>query len=142
MIAEPDYALIDHWNDGLIQIAIRSGSYDYVIVQQGPSSQEFGRAILIEYGKKIKTLCDQNNTKLMYYMVWPSKRYFTSFSQVIHHYYEAAQINNALVCPVGEVLKTRIEQDPRFKFYSSDGFHPSLEGSRFIAQLLYDCILF
>ena len=42
MLAYPNYALVDHLDDGEVQKQIRSGKYDYVIVQQGPSSQEEG----------------------------------------------------------------------------------------------------
>src|SRR4051794_837189 len=35
--ARPDYALIDHWNDGLVQKVIADGHYDVVVMQQGPS---------------------------------------------------------------------------------------------------------
>lgn len=37
-IAPPGYGLEDHWNVGLIQPLINSDYYDYVIIQQGPSS--------------------------------------------------------------------------------------------------------
>ncbi len=56
-IAKGNYALIDHWGEGVIQTRIETGNYDFVIVQQGPSSQPYGRGLLIEYGglETIKT---------------------------------------------------------------------------------------
>ena len=45
----PGFGLEDHWNTGIIQGMISSGYYDFVIIQQGPSSQEYGRSSLIEY---------------------------------------------------------------------------------------------
>ncbi|MFV0573711.1 MAG: hypothetical protein ACK5M1_14990 [Xanthomarina gelatinilytica] len=53
----PNYALEDHWEEGKLQKLINTGTYDYVIVQQGPSSQNEGKLMLIDYGKKIKALC-------------------------------------------------------------------------------------
>ena len=43
--------------------------YDYIIIQQGPSSQKKGKKMLIEDGAKIKTLCTKYKVKLGYFMV-------------------------------------------------------------------------
>mgnify|MGYP000046826909 CR=1 FL=1 len=83
MLCFPNYAIIDHLTEGKVQQKIISGGYDYVIVQQGPSSQEEGRKMLIEDGKRLAILCQNYNTKLGYYMVWPSKRYYFTFDKVI-----------------------------------------------------------
>lgn len=69
MIALPNYAILDHWDDGEVQKQISTVNYDYVIIQQGPSSQAFGREILFEYGAKYKSLCNKNGAKLCYFMV-------------------------------------------------------------------------
>ena len=42
--------LEDHWNSDQLQPEINSGFYDYVIVQQGPSSQDYGRWSLLTFG--------------------------------------------------------------------------------------------
>ncbi|HOY14106.1 MAG TPA: hypothetical protein PLY70_13245 [Saprospiraceae bacterium] len=42
MLAYPNYALEDHWNEGKLQETIAKGSIDYLVMQQGPSSQEDG----------------------------------------------------------------------------------------------------
>lgn len=49
MIAFPNYAIEGHWNDGGIQKLISNKKYDYVIIQQRPSSQSNGRKMLIEW---------------------------------------------------------------------------------------------
>ena len=46
MLARANYALKDHWNEGELQSLIKSGNFDFVVVQQGPSSQAEGRAML------------------------------------------------------------------------------------------------
>src|SRR6185295_3078149 len=42
-IALANYALIDHWNDGVAQGTIRNGNFDFVVLQQGPSSLQLSR---------------------------------------------------------------------------------------------------
>jgi hypothetical protein len=138
MIAIPDYALLDHWNDGEVQKEISKNHYDFVIIQQGPSSQPFGKEVLIEYGKKYSTLCEKYNAKLCYFMVWPSLTYYDTFDGVIKNYKEASITNNAILCPVGEVWKTHFDATENFDYYASDGFHPSLKGSLIAAEIIVD----
>ena len=136
MVALPNYAIMDHWNDGNVQKEISKNHYDYVVLQQGPSSQPFGREILIEYGKKYSALCKTNNSKLCYFMVWPSLTYYHTFDNVIKNYKEASAINNAILCPVGEIWKTHFDATKNFDYYAEDGFHPSLKGSTVAAEVI------
>ena len=136
MIAFPNYAIADHWNDGLVQKLIASKKYDFVIIQQGPSSQSDGRKILIEYGKEFSNLCKSNSTKLCYFMVWPSNTYYYTFDRVIENHKDAAYQNDAVLFPVGEVWKNYFDKTKDFSYYSSDGFHPSPKGSRIAAKVI------
>lgn len=132
----PGFALEDHWNAGIIQGLISSGYYDYVIIQQGPSSQEYGRLSLIEYGGLIADLCESSNTELAFFMVWPSLNYYETFEGVIQNYTEASSLSNAILCPVGRNWKYYFEQTEDFSYYGSDGFHPSLDGSESAARII------
>lgn len=135
-IAYGNYAIIDHWNDGDAQKEIASGQYDYVVIQQGPSSQAFGRQVLIEYGAKFKELCESHDTELVYYMVWPSRQYYHTFDGVIKNHEDAAEMNNSLLAPVGQVWKRHFDRTQDFSYYGSDGFHPSLKGSQVAAEVI------
>lgn len=141
MIAFPNYGLEDHWNDKEIQKLIKSKNYDYVIVQQGPSSQEYGRTSLLEYGEKLNNLCNENKTKLVFFMVWPSKMYYYTYDGVIKNYTNAANQLSALLCPVGKVWKAHFDKTKDFSYYGVDGFHPSLKGSKITAEVIVKSIL-
>ncbi|MEK6151746.1 SGNH/GDSL hydrolase family protein [Flavobacteriaceae bacterium 3-367] len=130
----PNYALEDHWNDGLFQKMLAEQNFDYVIVQQGPSSQEAGKQMLLEYGKKIKNVCAQYGAQLAYYMVWPSKRYYFTFDKVIANHEQAAKELRALLFPVGVHWKTYGKNDFSAQLYGPDDFHPSPAGT-FLAAL-------
>lgn len=138
MVAFPDYAITDHWNDGKVQKLIAGKKYDFVIIQQGPSSQNSGRNMLIEYGKKYTSLCELNNAKLCYFMVWPSLTYYHTFDKVIKNHEDAATINNAILLPVGKVWKAYFDRTNDFHYYSPDGFHPSLAGSQIAAKVIVE----
>ena len=141
MVAFPNYALIDHWNEGKVQKKIGKKEYNFVIIQQGPSSGNEGRNMLIEYGKKISELSGFNDAKLCYFMVWPSLTNYHTFDRVINNYKEAAAVNNAILIPVGAVWKQHFDTTKDFKFYDADGFHPSEDGSRMAAKVIFESLL-
>jgi len=141
MVAFPNYAIEDHWNDGEVQKLIASRHYDFVILQQGPSSQRDGREMLINYGKKYKNLCKSKDVQLCYFMVWPSLRYYHTFDAVIKNHNDAASINNAILLPVGQVWKDYIDTTSSNAYYSSDGFHPTLKGSQVAAEVIVEHLL-
>ncbi len=136
MLAYPNYALEDHWADGELQKYIQSGKFDYVIVQQGPSSQDEGKEILLESGGLISRLCRQSGAKMAYLMVWPSRSYYHTFSLVIKNHQLAAEENDALLIPVGEVWKQHFDETGDFAYYGADGFHPSIRGSQVAAEII------
>lgn len=135
-LAFPNYALVDHWKDGELQKLIQSEKFDYVVVQQGPSSQDEGKRMLLESGKLISRLCEQSGSKLAFYMVWPSRHYYHTFDGVIYNYNLAARSTDAILCPVGKVWKDHFDETGEFSFYGPDGFHPSLKGSQVAAEII------
>lgn len=140
MLCFPNYAIVDHLTEGKVQQKIISGGYDYVIVQQGPSSQEEGRKMLVEDGKRLAILCQNYNTKLGYYMVWPSKRYYFTFDKVIANHKEAATKNNAMLFPVGNYWKQYEQFSSKTQLYGVDNFHPSKAGSFLAAIVIFNTI--
>lgn len=136
MLALPNYALEDHWFDGEVKKLIASGNYQYVVVQQGPSSQADGRAMLVEYGLLMMDLCNQHQAKLAFFMVWPAKVNYHMFPGVIANYTAAAEQTNSILCPVGAIWKAQMDATSDFSYYGADGFHPSLKGSQSAAEII------
>lgn len=136
-VAYPNYALEDHWNDGQIQLLIASKKYDFVVVQQGPSSQSDGRTMLLDYGARIKALCIANNAKLAFFMVWPARANLHTFDGVIKNYTDAAAATGSLLCPVGKVWKEHFSATGDYSYYGPDMFHPSEKGTESAAQIIY-----
>lgn len=140
ILAKPNYALVDHWEEGELQEKIRSKSFDFVIVQQGPSSQPEGKKLLFKSIKKLHQICEENQSKLAVFMVWPSRQYYQTFDLVIKNHREVAEKYNTLLCPVGEVWKAHFDKTNDFDYYGSDGFHPSQKGSQAAAQIIVDSL--
>lgn len=137
MLTHGNYALEDHWNDGQMQQLIATKKYDFVVVQQGPSSQADGRAMLLDYGARIKNICTPHNTKLAFFMVWPAFSNFHTFDGVIKNYTDAAVATNSLLCPVGKAWKEYFLGTGDYSYYGSDMFHPSQKGSESAALIIF-----
>lgn len=140
MIAKPNYAIVDHWDDGEVQKQIKTGVYDFVILQQGPSSQSNGYAMLVNDGRKYAELCALHGSRLAYFMVWPSRRYYHTFDGVIRNYSAGARANNAILCPVGTVWKKYFDDTGDFSYYGPDEFHPSFLGSQVAADVIVNSL--
>lgn len=133
-MAFPNYAIEDHWNEGKFQKSLSENNFQYVIIQQGPSSQPDGKEMLVNYGAKMKSECDKNGANLAYFMVWPSKQYYYTFDGVIQNYAYAAEFNKSILFPVGRLWKKYEATSNTESLYGPDNFHPSKAGS-FLAAL-------
>lgn len=140
MIAHPNYALEDHWNDGYMQTLIARNKYDFVVVQQGPSSQADGRIMLLDYGARIKNICVPQNTQLAFFMVWPAFSNFHTFDGVINNYTAAAAATNSLLCPVGKLWKEHFLSTGDYSYYGPDMFHPSQAGTEHAAMVIFETL--
>lgn len=133
----PNYGLEDHWNDGAVQRLLGEGDFDFVVFQQGPSSQAYGRSSLLEFGGHISKLARQNDTEPAYFMVWPAVRYYQTFEGVIKNHTDAANTNRAKLIPVGIVWRKYREERQEPSLYASDNFHPSRSGSLLASLLIF-----
>jgi hypothetical protein len=139
-ISLPDYALVDHLAEGKVQRRIASGDFDVVIVQQGPSSQQEGRQLLIDAGFTLSSLCRNSDVKLIFYMVWPSKSRIQDFPGVFRSYKLAADTTQDIFSPAGQAWLEAWNRAPDIALYGADNFHPSYNGSLLAAMVLYGSI--
>ena len=140
MLAYANYAIVDHWADGEVQELVKTKEYDFVIIQQGPSSQQNGYDMLVNSGRLYSDLCKANDAKLAYFMVWPSRAYYHTFDGVIANYTAGAKANDAILSPVGRVWKDHFDNTGDFSYYGPDQFHPSLKGSLVAAEVIVDSL--
>lgn len=139
-VAKGNYAIVDHWAEGEVQRLIKTKLYDFVVIQQGPSSQPNGRRMLINGGAPYAELSRQNNAQLAYYMVWPALQYYHTFQGVIDNYTAGAEANDAILIPVGTRWRQYITDTGDRSYYGSDGFHPSKKGSQMAAEVIVETL--
>jgi hypothetical protein len=140
MVANPDYALEDHVADGHALAAISGGGWQYVVLQQGPSSLEANRQNLISMTEYFDGLIRAAGGRSALYMVWPQISNFDTFQRTVDSYVLAAQAVNGLLLPAGDAWRTAWSKDPSLAFYASDGLHPSGLGTYLAALVMYEDI--
>jgi len=136
-IAFPNAGLQDHWENPDTVQRVATGSWDTVIMQQGPSATE-GRPSLLEYSKAFYDFIAQANGKAAMYMVWPWKSRSFDFDGVSESYRMAAEQIDGLLFPAGEAWRAAWRKDPNLALYGPDDFHPSELGTYLAALVMYE----
>jgi hypothetical protein len=140
-VAEPGFALVDHLDGGSDAVdQIGRGGWDFVILQQGPSSLPESRDLLIEGTRKFYEYIRLVGARTALYMVWPDKSRYAFFEDVRVSYKLAADTVGGLFLPAGESWLTAWQADANLALYGSDNFHPSPLGTYLAALVIYERI--
>ena len=137
MVAFPGYSLEDHWRKGDARRAISDGPWDFVVLQQGPSSTDEGREILVEYARRFAPLIRKAGATPAFYMVWPASVRTQDFTGAEESYRQAARVVQGILLPAAEAWEKSLRRDPSVALYGPDGLHPSPEGSYLAALVVY-----
>jgi len=137
-VLQPGASLGDQWSAGEARRAIRAERWDVVVLQQGPSALPESRQLLRRdaalFAKEIRAA----GARPALYMVWPSRDRSFDFDGVSLSYRTAARDVDGLVFPVGEAWRAAWARDRSVELYSSDGLHPTPQGSYLAAVVLYE----
>jgi hypothetical protein len=136
-IAYPNYALEDHWDNRVAVRALQDETWDFVVMQQGPSALATSRAHLILWAKVWDHLIDSTGATPVMYGVWPAYDNFSDFPRVAASYREAADSIGALFAPAGEAWRKAWAQDSTLPLYAADEFHPSRMGTYLAALTVF-----
>jgi hypothetical protein len=136
-VTGPGLSLEDQWNQGDAQKAIAQGSWDYVVLQQGPSASSDGITVLRAYADRFAKSIRSVGARPVLYMVWPSTSRPEDFDGVVQSYAGAAKQVGGLLCPAGEAWREARKRDPKLELYSPDGLHPTPAGTYVAALAFY-----
>jgi hypothetical protein len=131
------YALEDHWALDHIRAAIAAGEWDWVVLQQGPSSLPESRVNLIHWTRQFDTLIRAAGARTALYMVWPESTRQGAFPAVSASYRAAATAVGGAILPAGDAWQAAWNLDPTLPLYGSDGFHPAIAGSYLAALTVF-----
>lgn len=140
-VARPNFALIDHANglSNAVQV-IRSSRWDFVILQQGPTSLPINRDTLILATITLDPDIRASGARSAQMMTWPEAGRQADFDAVRLSSERAAQAVDGVFLPVGEAWRTAWASDPSIPLYGPDGFHPAPLGTYLAALVIYQKI--
>lgn len=140
-VTRPNLAIIDHVNGMSNAVdVIRRGRWDYVVLQQGPTSQQIYRDTLILATRLLQPDILAAGGRTAQLMAWPAEPNVAVFDGVLQSCVEAAQAVEGLCLPAGEAWRAAWAVDPTLAFYGPDGFHPAALGTYLAALVVYEGI--
>ena len=140
-IARPNFAVIDHAL-GLSDAVdvIKSQSWDYVVLQQGPTTVGINRDTLIIATKLLDPDVRAAGGRTAQLMSWPDGEQQQLFPAVRASFQAAAQSVNGLFIPAGEAWRAALEADPTIQLYGVDHYHPARMGTYLAALVVYESV--
>ena len=154
------YTFQNHCTNATTLSKIAQGNWDYVVLQEQSQKPSFSpqqvASEVLPFAKRLDSLVHVSNTcaQTIFYMTWgriagdasncqfypPVCTYAGMQQRLTESYLLMANNNNAVVAPIGDAWKNVRAQYPNINLYSSDGSHPSIEGSYLAACVLYASI--
>ena len=139
-VAYPNYSLGDHLQQGDAVRSIATRGWKLVVLQQGPSSLDASRVLLRRYTATFDQHIRAAGARTALYSVWPDSRSGVSFSDVAESYALAASDVGGIYFPVTDAWVFAFARDASLPLYSSDGFHPSEQGSYLAALVIVSVV--
>ncbi len=137
-VAPGGVSLEDHWTFTGARDALDGGKWDYVVLQQGPSTLPESASNLREWTVRWADAIRERGARPALYEVWPDSAFGVrlSFPAVVRSYRAAADASRALFLPAGEAWRAAWRRNPRLALYGPDGFHPSKLGTTLAALVI------
>jgi hypothetical protein len=135
-----NFALIDHYNNPLSVERVRTGQYDIVVMQQGPSSLPINRDSLRISAALWAPVIREGGGLPGMFAVWPDAGRTLAFPDVSTSYRLAAEAVGGLFFPVGDTWLEIWDRDPQAELYGPDGFHPAPAGTFAAAVVIVSVI--
>jgi hypothetical protein len=140
-VTRPNFAVVDHVNGMSNAVdVVRRGGWDYVVLQQGPTSQQIGRDTLILATKLLDPDVRAGGGRTAELMAWPADVNRSVFDGVLQSCVEAARAVDGVCFPAGEAWRAAWTVDSGLPLYGPDGFHPSPLGTYLAALVVYEGI--
>jgi len=139
MVAKPNYALIDHLTEHSgAEEAIRRGGWDFVVLQQGPTTLPINRDSLVLWTRMFDSIIRPTGARTALFMVWPQGGSPQGFDAVRISFQDAANAVHGVFLPAGIAWQRAWARDSSLALYGPDTFHPSPLGTYLAAITIYE----
>ena len=150
LISQGGYTLARHWKDAETLETIRTGEWDYVILQE---QSKLGKAVMIddqiyfgetdtffEHVRLLNSEIRQAGAETVLFMTWSVRNRPEEQAILNYAYTSIAKELEAILAPVGMVW-TEVRGNDGLNLYNDDGSHPSAHGSYLLASTLFATLL-
>lgn len=134
-IAEPDFALEDHYAVGTVQKTLERSDWEFVVLQQGTSALPASQVHLRAWTQQFAPLIREAGAEPVLYQVWPMTSRLFDAAAAVTSYLNAAIAVQGVFAPAGDAFTDALTLDPSIGVYGVDGFHPSQRGT-YVAALV------
>jgi hypothetical protein len=129
-------SLEDQWQTTQARRLLADAHWDYVVLQQGPSSRPESREHLRQWAVRWADLARAQGTTPALYMVWPLQGQVDGFRLVSQSYRDAAIASKSRLLPAGDAWAEAVRGQPTIPLYVADGLHPTAAGTYLAALVI------
>ena len=136
----PNTALIDHVIGGDGPAAIQAQHWDFVVMQQGPTTLDVCRDTLLLAVRQLDSTVRKSGGRSAVMMTWPAAADSGqhAFDIVRESFQSAAREVGGTFLPVGEAWRAAWRLNRTLALYGSDLYHPAPLGSYLAALVIYE----
>ncbi len=124
----------DHWLQGTVRQGLKTGQFDVLIMQQGPSTLAASGENLTHWTRILAAEAVTHGTRPGLYA--GSAPADGNFMRGMEHYRVAAEVTQIAFYPASCAWKLAWDQQSRLARYGADGFHPSPAGAVLSAMVI------
>ncbi len=117
-----------NWKAGKAVTKIKSGHYDYVVIQEHSLGTIYNMPRFESYAQKFSELIRENKAQPILYMTWGRQNRPLMIDTISNEYIKMAEELNAIIAPCGYAWDMAGTQFPAIPLYWSDHSHPRPEG--------------
>jgi hypothetical protein len=138
-VALPNFAVIDHalGMSNAVPV-IQSQPWDYVVLQQGPTTTQVNRDTLIMAAKILDPHVKAAGGRIAQMMPWPHIDQPQLFDAVRRSALLAAEAVDGVFLPVGQAWAEAMAEKSDIMLYGPDGYHPGPLGTYLAALVIYE----
>ncbi|MHB1327492.1 MAG: hypothetical protein ACYC2K_04755 [Gemmatimonadales bacterium] len=136
-----NFGLQDHWVQGTARTLLAEHEWDFVVMQQGPSSLPESQVNLREWTEQFSPVIRAAGAEPVLYMVWPASQRMGDFPGVKTSYRNAAAAVSGIFAPAGDAWLAAWDETPTRALYGPDGFHPGMAGTYLAALVILERIV-
>ena len=137
MIAEGGATLRGHWEAGRAREAIRTGHWDFVVLQEQSAMPLNQPDVTREYARLFDSEIRRSGARTVLYLAWARQSRPETQAALTSTYTDIARELDAELAPVGVAWQAALRENPKLALYAADGGHAAPAGSYLAACVFY-----